>query len=91
MRQAGYPPTHRYTLGHSDATQLTLKGNDDLALAQEALRHRDLRDPHLHDGEGESPVGGGGQQGVGMRSAWQTRVATPKCINKINVSFLTHR
>ena len=48
MKRAGYMPTHCYTLRHSYATQLLLKGSDDLSLVQEALGHRDLRTTRIY-------------------------------------------
>ena len=43
-----YPPTDCHTLRHSYATQLMVKGNDDLALVQEARGHRDLRTTRVY-------------------------------------------
>jgi site-specific recombinase XerD len=48
MKRAGYVPAHCYTLRHSYATQLLLKGADDLSLVQEALGHRDLRTTRIY-------------------------------------------
>ena len=48
MKRAGYVPTHCYTLRHSYATQLLLRGADDLSLVQEALGHRDLRTTRIY-------------------------------------------
>jgi site-specific recombinase XerD len=48
MKRAGYLPTHCYTLRRSYATQLLLKGADDLCLVQEALGHRDLRTTRIY-------------------------------------------
>ena len=39
---------HCYCLRHSYATQLLLKGADDLTLVQEALGHRDARTTRIY-------------------------------------------
>ena len=48
MKRAGFQPVNCYALRHSYATQLLLKGADDLSLVQEALGHRDLRTTRIY-------------------------------------------
>lgn len=43
-----FTPVRCYSLRHSYATQLLLKGSDDLALVQEALGHRDARTTRIY-------------------------------------------
>ncbi len=43
-----FTPVRCYSLRHSYATQLLLKGSDDLALVQEALGHRDPRTTRIY-------------------------------------------
>lgn len=43
-----FTPVRCYSLRHSYATQLLLKGTDDLALVQEALGHRDARTTRIY-------------------------------------------
>jgi site-specific recombinase XerD len=43
-----FVPVRCYSLRHSYATQLLLKGSDDLALVQEALGHRDARTTRIY-------------------------------------------
>lgn len=43
-----FAPVRCYSLRHSYATQLLLKGSDDLALVQEALGHRDARTTRIY-------------------------------------------
>jgi site-specific recombinase XerD len=43
-----FTPVHCYSLRHSYATQLLMKGADDLTLVQEALGHRDPRTTRIY-------------------------------------------
>jgi site-specific recombinase XerD len=43
-----FAPVRCYSLRHSYATQLLLKGSDDLSLVQEALGHRDARTTRIY-------------------------------------------
>ena len=43
-----FSPVRCYSLRHSYATQLLLKGADDLTLVQEALGHRDVRTTRIY-------------------------------------------
>jgi integrase len=46
--ERAFAPVRCYSLRHSYATQLLLKGSDDLSIVQEALGHRDARTTRIY-------------------------------------------
>ncbi len=77
-----FTPVRCYSLRHSYATQLLLRGSDDLSVVQEALGHRDARTTRIYTTVKVNPrLMAAVKKAFGPRItavAWQGRVAVCK-------------